>query len=183
MRVINQELSQQDLPAGTKEGGWGSKGSSACCCTFAQKPSIMEINEADSEQSHRNWFCLLNLQAKWCRGPVKIFLIKNELKSLNWSTFKYYYHYLLSHGMHSSLLIADFPYVANKQPNAFITHSSAASRLDSLVSSSLALLLVLQAASAGNDAVQLYIETYAFLWKYRWDGAIERWQTQPPRDK
>lgn len=34
---------------------------------------------------------------------------------------------------------------------------------DSLVSSSLALLLVLQAACAGNDAVQLYIETYAFL--------------------
>lgn len=65
--------------------------------------------------------------------------------------------------MHSSLLNADFPYVANKQPNAFITQSSAASLSDSLVSSSLALLLVLQAASAGNDAVQLYIETYAFL--------------------
>lgn len=41
--------------------------------------------------------------------------------------------------------------------------SSAASLSDSLVSSSLALLLVLQAACAGNDAAQLYIETYAFL--------------------
>lgn len=65
--------------------------------------------------------------------------------------------------MHSSLLNVDFPYVANKQPNASISHSSAASLSDSLVSSSLALLLVLQAASAGNDAAQLYIETYAFL--------------------
>lgn len=65
--------------------------------------------------------------------------------------------------MHASPLNADFPYVANKQPNAFITPSSAASLLGSLVSSSRAPLLVLQAASAGNDAVQLYIETYAFL--------------------
>lgn len=46
--------------------------------------------------------------------------------------------------------------------------------VDSLVSSSLALMLILQAASAGNDAVQLYIEPYAFFSKYRWDGAIER---------
>lgn len=64
--------------------------------------------------------------------------------------------------------------MANERLNAFITHSSAASPVDSLVSSSLALLLVLQAASAGNDAVQLYIEPHAFLSKYRWDGAIER---------